>query len=160
MLFMVPNIHMNNRKIAYFGTKYEMIWCFNCRSWSWTDQHLLLTGWNVTLFCTRYRQISNIRCTLVGSEIVDHSDVVGALPVGAASTTSSFSTQYMASIDCAETTAWRDEKHSSLGIWCLLYYRFDSICSLVQYYVLRNNHCSHFALTKYTMYLMGKLCRQ
>ena len=38
-----------------------------------------------------YRQVSNIRRTLVGNQIVDHSDVVGASPVGAASTTSSFS---------------------------------------------------------------------
>ena len=39
-----------------------------------------------------YRQISNIRRTLVGNEIVDHSDVVGASHVGTAPTTSSFST--------------------------------------------------------------------
>ena len=39
-----------------------------------------------------YRQVSNIRRTWVGNEIVDHSDVVGASPVGAAPTTSSFST--------------------------------------------------------------------
>ena len=39
-----------------------------------------------------YRQVSNIRRTLVGNKIVDHSDVVGAPPVGAAPTTSSFST--------------------------------------------------------------------
>ena len=39
-----------------------------------------------------YRQISNRRRILVGNKIVDHSDVVGALPVGAAPTTSSFST--------------------------------------------------------------------
>ena len=39
-----------------------------------------------------YRQVSNIRRTLVGSQIVDHSDVVGASPVGAAPTASSFST--------------------------------------------------------------------
>ena len=39
-----------------------------------------------------YRQVSNISRTLVGTEIVDHSDVVGASPVGAAPTTSSFST--------------------------------------------------------------------
>ena len=38
------------------------------------------------------RQVSNIRRTLVGNKIVDHSDVVGASPVGAAPTTSSFST--------------------------------------------------------------------
>ena len=43
--------------------------------------------------CVRnYRQVSNIRRTLVGNQIVDHSDVVGASPVGAAPTTSSFST--------------------------------------------------------------------
>ena len=41
---------------------------------------------------TQYRQVSNIRRTLVGNKIVDHSDVVGASPVGAAPTASSFST--------------------------------------------------------------------
>ena len=41
---------------------------------------------------TSYRQVSNIRCTLVVNKIVDNSDVVGALPVGAAPTTSSLST--------------------------------------------------------------------
>ena len=40
----------------------------------------------------KYRQVSNISYTLVGNKIVDHSDVVGASPVGAAPTTSSFST--------------------------------------------------------------------
>ena len=44
------------------------------------------------LFPINYRKTSNIRRTLVGNEIVDHSDVVGASPVGAAPTTSSFST--------------------------------------------------------------------
>ena len=39
-----------------------------------------------------YRQTANISRTLVGKKIVDHSDVVGASPVGAAPTTSSFST--------------------------------------------------------------------
>ena len=38
------------------------------------------------------RQVSNIRRTLIGNLIVDHSDVVEASPVGAAPTTSSFST--------------------------------------------------------------------
>ena len=40
----------------------------------------------------RYCKVSNIRHTLVGNKIVDHSDVVGASPVGAAPTTSAFST--------------------------------------------------------------------
>ena len=38
------------------------------------------------------RQTSNISHTLVGSMIVDHSDVVGASPAEATPTTSSFST--------------------------------------------------------------------
>ena len=41
---------------------------------------------------SNYRKTSNISRTLVGNKIVDHSDVVGASPVGAAPTTSSFST--------------------------------------------------------------------
>ena len=44
------------------------------------------------IFFMIYRKTSNISCTLVGNKIVDHSDVVGASPVGAAPTTSSFST--------------------------------------------------------------------
>ena len=40
----------------------------------------------------RYRETSNISRTLVGNKIVDNSDVVGASPVGAAPTTSSFLT--------------------------------------------------------------------
>ena len=66
-----------------------------------------------------YRQTSNIRCTL-DNKIADHSDVVGASPVGADPTTS-FSTENMASMVWAKTTARRDEKHLSFGIWCHLY---------------------------------------
>ena len=49
---------------------------------------------NITFFLQIfiYRQVSNVRRTSVGNKIVDHSDVVGASPVGAAPTTSSFST--------------------------------------------------------------------
>ena len=39
-----------------------------------------------------YRQVSNVRRTLVGNRIVDLSDVFGASPVGDAPTTSSLST--------------------------------------------------------------------
>ena len=42
--------------------------------------------------CEEYRKTSNVSRTLVGNKIVDNSDVVGASPVGAAPTTSSFST--------------------------------------------------------------------
>ena len=71
-----------------------------------------------------YRQVSNIRRTLVGNWIVDHSDVVGASPVGAAPTTFSLSTKHLASLDWAKTIARRYEYNLSLGIWCVLYYRF------------------------------------
>ena len=47
---------------------------------------------NQQLVWKLYRQVSNIRRTLVGNKIVDHLDVFGASPVGAALTTSSFST--------------------------------------------------------------------
>ena len=50
-----------------------------------------LTARRVLNTCT-YHKTSNIRRILVGNKIVDHSDVVGASPVGAAPTTSSFST--------------------------------------------------------------------
>ena len=39
-----------------------------------------------------YHQASNISHALIGNKIVDHSDVVGASPVGAAPTASSFLT--------------------------------------------------------------------
>ena len=50
-----------------------------------------LFGWYETNWL-HYRKTSNISHTLVGNKIVDNSDVVGASPVGAAPTTSSFST--------------------------------------------------------------------
>ena len=61
-----------------------------------------VTHWplrDVVVILNEYRQVSNISRTLVGDKIVDHSDVVGASPVGAAPTTSSFSTLHLASLD-------------------------------------------------------------
>ena len=74
-----------------------------------------------------YCKNSNISRTMVGNKIVDHSDVIGAVPIGAAPTTSSFSTQHLASMDWAKTTVKQDERHLSFGIWCDLYLRFDSV---------------------------------
>ena len=68
-----------------------------------------------------YRKTCNIRRTLLGKKIVDHSDVVGASPVGAAPTTSSFSTQYLASMDWTKKTTRRDNKLLKFGVWCVLY---------------------------------------
>ena len=63
-----------------------------------------------------YRKICNIRRTLVGNKIVDHSDVVGASPVGAAPTTSSLSTWHLASRDSAKTATRQYENILSVGI--------------------------------------------
>ena len=56
-----------------------------------------------------HRQTSDIRQNQVNFEIVDHSAAVGAPTVGAAPTTSSFSTQQLASMDWAKTSARRGE---------------------------------------------------
>ena len=68
-----------------------------------------------------YRKTSDISGTSVGNKIVDHSDVVGASPVGAAPTTSSFSTSHLASKDSAKTAARQYENFLIVGIWCVLY---------------------------------------
>ena len=65
-----------------------------------------------------YRQTSNISRTLVGNRHADHSDVVGATPIGAAPTTSSFATHHLAPMDWPKTTTRRDEKQLSFRIWC------------------------------------------
>ena len=51
-----------------------------------------------------------------GNKIVDLSNVFGASPVGAALTTSSFSTYNLASMDKAKTAARWEMKHSILNI--------------------------------------------
>ena len=49
-------------------------------------------GDKITITNYTHHQTSNISFTWVGSKSVDHSDVVGASPISAAPTTSSFST--------------------------------------------------------------------
>ena len=73
-------------------------------------------------FCRRYyRKTSNIRRNLVGNTIVDHSDVVGASPVSAAPTTSSFLTWHLVSGDSAKTGTRHYENLLRVGIRCVLY---------------------------------------
>ena len=57
-----------------------------------TDDYVIRSQELVLRCYQKYRQISNISHTLTGNKIVEHSDVVEASPVGAAPTTSSFST--------------------------------------------------------------------
>ena len=104
--------------------KWSTTFClYNVNLWIW------ISGLNIIKVIRYqyniYRQTSNISRTSMGNNIVDHSDAVGALPFGAAPTTSSFSTKHLASIYCTKTTARRDEKHLSFAIWCALYQRFD-----------------------------------
>ena len=55
-------------------------------------RHLKNVLLNELIKTVKYRQISNISRTWVHDEIIYLSDVLGALPVGATQTTSSFST--------------------------------------------------------------------
>ena len=48
--------------------------------------------WGLIVKYLSYRKVSDISRTLEGNNIVDQSDVIGASPVGAAPTSSSFST--------------------------------------------------------------------
>ena len=81
---------------------------------------ILFTATNIHLLVI-YLKTSNTSRTLVGNKIVDNSDVVEASPVGAAPTTSSFSTSHLASMFRAKTTAWGSNIHLSFGIGCDLY---------------------------------------
>ena len=88
--------------------KQEGISVNRCQAITWTNGHKDpwyyiaslglngLTFFNLICFDTvsicKYRQISNINHTSVDNKIIDHSDVVGTSPAGAAPTTSSFST--------------------------------------------------------------------
>ena len=71
----------------------------------------------ITFLCYVFKS-SSISRTLVGNEIVDNSDVFGASPVGAAPTTSSFSTQHLISMDWAKTTAKRMQE--TFKLWDLV----------------------------------------
>ena len=68
-----------------------------CFDWLriWQSGHITLAA-----IIGVYRQTSNISHTLVGKKIVDQLDVVGASPAGATPTTSSFSTEQLASMVC------------------------------------------------------------
>ena len=56
----------------------------------WSSYILVLKNWKIgwtgQTHIFNYCKVSNIRRTVVGNKIVDHPDVVGASPVGAAPT--------------------------------------------------------------------------
>ena len=84
-------------------------------------------------FCWHYHHTTNISRTLLGNEMVDHSDEIGASPVGAALTTSSFLAEHLAAMIWANTTARRDEKHLSFLIWCDWCKKFEGNCYHLSY---------------------------
>ena len=113
--------------------------CVKCMAGCWHSQHgrnpfkagymhsseacisHLLAPWQECLWNCDCKT-SNISHTLVGNEIVDHSDVVAASPVSAASTISSFSPYHLASMDWAKTTARQD---ASFKFWDLVWLILD-----------------------------------
>ena len=91
----------------YFSVFMDMVWAFMYATWEHLQAGLdyfmsfLKSGrYSSLVFIvakppisdSTYRKTSYISRTLLGNKIVDNSDVVGASPVGAAPTTSSFST--------------------------------------------------------------------
>ena len=81
----ILSMHTANKRQHYDVTSSVIGWA--CAEW---PLYYAILIW--VIFWANYHQTSNIICTWVGHKIVDHSDVVGASPVGAAPTTSSFST--------------------------------------------------------------------
>ena len=67
---------------------------------------------------TYYRQTFDLNHALTGNKIVEHTDIVGAWPVGAVPTTCSFSTEHLASVDWKKKTTRRGDKYLSFGILC------------------------------------------
>ena len=112
--------------MACIGTSVRLPKCqagnHEIKRWNWPVRRSANNDYVCGLYC---RKTSNISRTLVGNKIVDHSDVVGASPVGAAPTTSSFSTWHLASRDSAKKVTRQYENLLSVGIWCVLYYRLD-----------------------------------
>ena len=124
-LCVISGCYSRHRIVPSYFLMYSMVTHHQinfCMVSKWyPHQHLSVQYDNSALLLSKYRQTSNLSRTSVGSNIVDHSDVVGASPIGAASTTSSFSTENLASTDWTRTTARQDENHLSLVIWCALY---------------------------------------
>ena len=75
---------------------------------------------NISDWCNwlHNRQSSNISRIFVRNKSVDHSDVVGA---SRCSNYIFIILQHLASMDWTKTTARRDEKQLSFGIWCVWY---------------------------------------
>ena len=83
--FSFKEMHFNMLFVEWLGPQCATLFALTLH------MTLLYWYWNIALK-NYYSKTSNISRTLVGNKIVDISDVIGASPVGAAPTTSSFST--------------------------------------------------------------------
>ena len=122
--FVSPGVHLNIKMLSYqhkdpHGKDKAVLRLSN---------HYLYNGNPIP---QKVSQTSNIRHTLKGNKIVDHSDVIGASPLGAAPTTSSFLTSYLASMDWTKTTARWDDKGIKNGCPCIVEIRGTQGCALV-----------------------------
>ena len=78
--------------------KWLVAWWHQAITWTnvdlssarFSDDHLRAVSDTSAVSHKTYCQTFDIRCTLVGNKIVDHSDVVGATPVGTVLTTPGF----------------------------------------------------------------------
>ena len=105
------NIHRSHKNEIKFDFKYLF------QNLSRLSSVFLWIG--ITVLLVYVLSTSNISHTLVRNKIVDHSDVVGASPIGAANYI--FIPDLTPGMDWSRTTAKRDVKHLSFGIWCALY---------------------------------------
>ena len=103
----------------------------------------MLEGWGglfVEWPCSvHYHQTSNISRTLVGNEIVDHSDVVGAPPIGAALTTSEWSTllEVWRYVTCIKVYAF---VLTDLTLTCMIVARYGKISGIAKVWKFRMLH--------------------
>ena len=97
MLFIEPQCNVTHRSISGYITSFHYL---KLHPFYWWNKFLkdnaiivvsiMIITIDFIITIMIYCQTSNISC--IGNTIVDHSDVVGASPVSAAPTTSSFST--------------------------------------------------------------------
>ena len=88
-------------------------------------------------------QTSNISRIFVGNSIVDHSVVVGASPAALLQLHLHSKLNPWFQWVRAETTARRDKKHLNVGIWCVLYKKFNGRCCDRMFMQTAAYHCKN-----------------
>ena len=76
-------------------------------------------------FISTYHETSNISRTIISNKIVDHSDVVGAWPVGVVPTHTSIFDLTTGFNGLGKDNCKTRGETSNLGIWCVIYKRFE-----------------------------------